>query len=88
MTDWYKNVASAIQPELDASSSADTVYQRKNFVRLPDDFIGGKAIPFWQFDERTMSHDEYAQLRISELESENTNLQLALTELYEKLLEG
>lgn len=77
MTDWYKVNGSAITAEFDATSSKVYVYQRKNFQQVGDDN--------WTYDERKLSHDEY---RIVKLESENTNLQLALTELYESILEG
>lgn len=43
---------------------------------------------FWQYDERKLTKDEYNALRAELLETELTNTQLALTELYESILEG
>ena len=86
MTDWYKNFSSTVLDEFDSTSSSYVVYQRRNFQKAPDDIINGVPVEVWIFDERQLSHAEYAQMRIAELEVENTNLQLALTELYEKVI--
>lgn len=83
MTDWdivYSDVKPA---EFDATSSKYFVYQRRNaqLVTFTDD--NGGTYETWQYEERKLSHGEYEKL----LADENTNLQLALTELYEELLQ-
>ncbi len=84
MTDWYKVHGSVKPAEFDATSSKFFVYQRRNaqLVTLENDF--GGTYETWQYEERKLSHGEYEKL----LADENTNLQLALTELYESFLEG
>ena len=80
MTDW-KTVYGSFEPStLDTTSSSFVVYQRKN-ISQRDTFT-------WQYEERKLTHAEFQKLRIERLESENTNLQLAITELYENLLES
>ena len=87
MTDWKKVFGSQdVKPaEFDSTSSPSTVYQRKNIERVTIKSVFGDS-DFWQYDERTMSHDEYSKLRAELLENEVTNLQLALVELYENLI--
>ena len=76
----WQTVYGSIKPaEFDTTSSKVYVYQRRNVQRDGDS---------WQYEERKLTHDEYQKLRIEQLEVENTNLQLALTELYENLLES
>ena len=76
----WQTVYGSIKPaEFDTTSSKVYVYQRRNVQRDGDS---------WQFEECKMTHDEYQKLRIEQLEVENTNLQLALAELYENLLES
>ena len=76
----WQTVYGSIKPaEFDTTSSKVYVYQRRNFQQVDD---------FWQYEERKLTHDEYQKLRIEILEKENTNLQLALAELYENLLES
>ena len=88
MTDWKKVSGSqAVKPaEFDTTSSPSTVYQRKNIERVTFENDFGGTSDFWQYDERTMSHDEYSKLRAELLENEVTNLQLALVELYERTI--
>lgn len=74
--------------ELDTNSSKVYVYQRRNIQRVTHENEDGTSSEFWQYEERKLTHDEYQKLRIERLESENTNLQLALAELYENLLDG
>lgn len=77
----WRIVYSDSQPAaFDSSSSSKYVYLRRNFQQVTID-----GYDMWQYEERKLTHDEY---RILQLEDENTNLQLALTELYEQFLEG
>lgn len=77
MTEWQTIYGgqTSTPAEFDTTSSKFYVYQRRNIQRVGDS---------WQYEERKLSHGEYEKL----LADENTNLQLALTELYENLLEG
>ena len=88
MTDWYTARGSIEPAVFDATSSKFYVYQRRNpqLVTLQNEFGGSSQC--WQYEERKLTHGEFYKLQISQLEDENTNLQLALTELYENLLEG
>ena len=81
---WYTSFADFKPDELDTTSSKYYVYQRRNFqlVTLNDDSQQ------WQYEELKIPKSDYLQSRIKSLESENTQLQLALTELYESFLEG
>lgn len=61
MTDWKKVQGSQeSQPqEFDVTSSEVIVYQRRNVERVEtEDFVG------WEYEEREMSREEYAMLRI------------------------
>ena len=85
MTDWQKVYGSQEQKpsELDTSSSAYFVYQRKNIERVTfTDEMSGGTYEMWQYDERKLTKDEYAKM----LDEELTATQLALTELYERQL--
>ena len=88
MDDWYTAHGLTEPDEFDATSSKFFVYQRRNarLVTLQNEFGGESQV--WQYEERKLTHGEFYKLQIAQLEDENTNLQLALTELYENLLEG
>ncbi|MBQ7630959.1 MAG: hypothetical protein IJS81_12240 [Selenomonadaceae bacterium] len=89
MTDWQIVFGSqAVKPaELDSTSSKVYVYQRRNIQRVTQT-LDDVTSEFWQYEERKLSREEYLKLQVDQLENENTNLQLALTELYENLLES
>ena len=76
---WYSAFSNVMPAEFDSDSSKTYVYQRRNIIQSGDGF---------QYEERKIPKDEFLQLRINSLEDENTQLQLALTELYEEFLEG
>ena len=76
-------VQSNVKPA-DVDTSSKFVYLRSNIQRVVIETEDG-SYDCWQYDETKLTHDQY---RILQLEQENTNLQLALTELYEQLLEG
>lgn len=56
MTDWKKVQGSQEnQPDLwDLASSPTMVYQRKNIIPVVID-----DVQFWEYQERTMTHEEY-----------------------------
>ena len=62
MKDWKKVHGSQVEqpPEFDTASSPTTVYQRRNIQRVIIENIDGTKSELWEYDERTMSHDEYA----------------------------
>ena len=62
MKDWKKVYGSQVErpSEFDTTSSPTTVYQRRNVKRVTIDNMGGTTSELWEYDERTMSHDEYA----------------------------
>ena len=86
--DWQIVYGSDEPAEFDATSSKFYVYQRRNaqLVTLHDELTGDYQQ--WQYEERKMTHEEYYKMRNAQLEDELTQTQLALTELYENLLEG
>ena len=67
MTDW-KTVQGS-QPEkpqeFDITSSKSTVYQRRNIKRTTTK----DGTELWEYDERTMSHDEYLVVKDLDLQS-------------------
>ncbi len=89
MTNWQiVHGSQDVKPaEFDTTSSAVYVYQRRNVKRVSTENEFGTS-EYWQYDERKLTRDEYNALRAELLETELTNTQLALTELYENLLNG
>ena len=71
--------------ELDTEISRVYVYQRRNIERvtIEDEEFGTNE--FWQYEERKLTREEWANMRAAELEEELTQTQLALVELYETL---
>ena len=89
MTDWQiVHDSQEDKPaELDTTSSEIYVYQRRNFQRTTQPIGDGAFYECWQYEERKLTRDEYNAIRAELLEAELTNTQLALTELYESILE-
>ena len=79
---WQIVYGSSEPSTVDSTSSSKYVYLRRNIQRVAIETEGG-SYDCWQYEEQKLTKDEY---RISQLEDENTNLQLALTELYEKVI--
>ena len=65
MTDWKKVQGSQAEKpvEFDTTTSAVVVYQRKNIERITVGNADGSTTELWQYDERQISHEEYAQMR-------------------------
>ena len=97
MTDWRKVQGS--QPkkpsEFDLTTSSVVVYQRKNIKKVPVKNLDGtnSDTTFWEYEEREMTHEEYSVIHITQLQQEvdaqkeqNLNTQMALVDLYEKVL--
>ena len=73
MKDWKKVQGSQIErpAEFDATSSPTTVYQRRNITQVEIEGTDCTTTAVWNYEERTMSHTEYAALV-----SENTQSKL------------
>jgi len=87
MTEWQMvRISQDVQPaELDTEISRVYVYQRRNIERVTvEDEIFG-ANEFWQYEERKLTREEWANMRAAALEEELTQAQLALVELYEQI---
>lgn len=88
MTNW-KTVhgSQAARPEeFDTTSSAVTVYQRRNIERITVENADGSVTELWQYEERQMSREEYLTIlsnAILNAERTITNLEIAMCELYE-----
>ena len=76
MTTWEKVQGSqAERPgEIDTTSSAVYVYQRRNIERITVENMDGSTTQLWQYDERKMSREEYAEMR-----AENMSAVAAIT---------
>ena len=68
-------------------------YQRQNIKRVEVEDMDGSKHEVWQYDEREMSHDEAVKLqlaqdalRIGEIDETSTTGLLAVTDLYEELI--
>ena len=88
MTEWQMVQGSQeTKPaELDTEISRVYVYQRRNIERVTyDDEMLGVSYDCWQYEERKLTREEWANMRAAELEAELTQTQLALVELYETL---
>ena len=62
MTEWKKVQGSQVeQPsEVDTTSSKTLIYLRKNIKRITvQDELTGSSYELWEYDEATMSRDEY-----------------------------
>lgn len=68
MTNWETVQGSqATRPaEIDTTSSAVVVYQRRNIERITVKNSDGTTAELWQYEEREMSHEEYVDLRIKQ----------------------
>lgn len=74
MTNWkIVQGSQATRPaEIDAASSASTVYQRRNIQQIAVE-NEGEITELWQYEERQMSRDEFAIMQ-----SENANAVAAI----------
>lgn len=88
MTDWQivHGSQEAKPAELDTTSSKVYVYQRRNVQRVTvEDSEFGTTNEFWQYEERKLTREEWANMRAAALEEELTQAQLALVEIYEQI---
>lgn len=96
MTDWKVVRGSQEQKpkEFDTETSSAVAYQRRNIVRLKEkDSMTGEEYEYWQYEERELSHAEYAAIRAETQQGQideagETALAglMAVTDLYEELL--
>ena len=80
--------------EFDLTSSATVAYQRRNIERIEVENMDGSKTEIWQYEEREMTHDEAVKLqlaqgatKIGEIDETSTTGLLAVTDLYEQLIE-
>lgn len=71
MADWKTVQGSqATRPaEIDTTSSAVTVYQRRNIERVVAKNEDGSTTELWQYEEREMTHEEYLDVQAERLAS-------------------
>ena len=96
MTDWKKVQGSQVEKpqEFDTTSSSVVVYQRRNIERVTiEDEMSGETYEVWEYEERKLTHEEYAVVRSEALqeavdEANETALTglMATTDLYEELI--
>ena len=96
MTDWKKVQGSQeTKPEeFDTTTSEVVAYQRRNIKRVEVENMDGSKTELWEYEEREMTHDEAVKLRlaadavkIGEIDETSTTGLLAVTDLYEQLIE-
>lgn len=64
----------------------DTVYEHKDIVQVTEDAEGNPVDNLWQYHEYQYTHEEWMKElgeRNQELESQVTDAEIALVELYE-----
>ena len=97
MTDWKKVQGSQDErpQEFDMTSSAIVAYQRRNIERVEVENMDGSKTELWEYEEREMTHDEAVKLqlakdavKIGEIDETSTTGLLAVTDLYEQLIEA
>ena len=95
MTDWKEVQGSqeSKPEEFDLASSATVAYQRRNIRRVKAKDMDDKETEVWQYEEREMTHDEAVKLqlaedatKIDEIDETSTTGLLAVTDLYEQLI--
>lgn len=52
--------------EIDTTTSAVVVYQRKNIQRVTVEDPADGSTELWQYEEREMSRDEYIEMRLEQ----------------------
>lgn len=96
MTDWKKVQGSQVEKpqEFDTTMSEVVAYQRRNIERVEVEDMNGNKVELWEYEEREMTHDECVKLqlavnakKIGEIDETSTTGLLAITDLYEQLLE-
>ena len=96
MTDWKKVQGSQFQKpaEFDTTTSEVVVYQRRNIERVTVKGMDGTTTELWEYDERELSREEYTIVRaeaqqeqINQIDETSTTGLLAVTDLYEQLIE-
>ena len=65
MTDWKKVRGSQSEKpsEFDTTTSSVIIYQRKNIESITIENMDGTTVDLWEYDERTMSPEEYNTVR-------------------------
>jgi hypothetical protein len=69
MKDWREARGCEKPEEFDTTSSPTTVYQRRNIEKVIEKDMSGNEVVYYKYDERTMTHDEYSNLKSSDMRS-------------------
>ena len=86
---WQFLISYETKKPLELESCGDSFFQRRNIERgFEIDEDTGERRDFWQFEQRQLSSKEYETLKLELQNDEITQLQIAITELYESFLEG
>lgn len=74
MKDWKKVQGSQTEKpaEFDTTTSEVVVYQRRNIERVTVENPDGSTVELWEYEERELTHDEYAIVR-AEAQQEQTD---------------
>lgn len=92
MTDWKIVYGSQTEKpaEFDTESSPTVAYQRRNIQRVKD---SESESEFWKYEEREMTHAEAIKVQLTDTMSKISNVEetsttglLAITDLYEQLI--
>ena len=70
--------------EIDMTSSAVTVYQRRNIERITVEDEDGTTAELWQYEERQMTREEYTEMladRLAAVESATLAMMMGGNEL-------
>ena len=72
MKDWRKVHGSQLEKpsEFDTTASPTTVYQRKNIQRIEIENMDGTKSELWEYDERKMTREEYAEYERVKMQSD------------------
>ena len=96
MQDWKEVLGSqeAKPEEFDLTASKTVAYQRRNIRRVKVKDMDDKETEVWKYEEREMTHEEAVKLqlaeeaaKIGEIDETSTTGLLAVTDLYEQLIE-
>lgn len=90
MTDWKVVTGSQAEKpaEWDTTSSASTVYQRRNVEQIEVGQTDGTTVQLWQYEERTMTAEEMHTVRFADMEANQAAIMAALADIYAQQIGG
>lgn len=90
MTQW-KRVQGSLnisQEQFDSTSSKICVYERRNFEIVENKQEDGSIVQLLEYDERTMSKEEYNQIQIKALNKDLKSSNEAIDDIIVSILGG